>query len=95
MAFTRGSMEVKKYKIIYSDIVVAKDIPKLDFEIRKIIRKTIHEKLSMHPTIFGKPLRGNLKPAWVLRVENYRVIYDLYQKEVRILSIAHRSVSYD
>jgi mRNA-degrading endonuclease RelE of RelBE toxin-antitoxin system len=88
-------MAVKKYDITYSDIVVNKDIPKLDYEVRKIIKRMINEKLGTYPKIFGKPLRGNLKPAWVLRIGDYRVVYDIYANEVKVFSIAHRSVSYD
>lgn len=53
------------------------------------------EDLSKNPFL-GKPLKGELKGLWSLRIGEYRVIYtiDKSNKEVRIYVIGHRKKVY-
>jgi len=71
-----------------------KTFNKLDLSVKKNIKKGL-EKLKQNPFI-GKPLVGNLSGLWRLRVEKYRIIYQIKQNEliVYLLDIGHRKNIY-
>lgn len=73
-----------------------KEIQLLDGGIKKIIKKTIEDKLMTDPLKFGLPLRRNLLGLFKLRVGNYRIIYQIKKSEVIVLVIAigHRRQIY-
>ena len=85
-----------KWKILYLESAV-KDIQALDGSVKKIIRKAIEEKLGTDPLKFGLPLRRTLKKFFKLRIGDYRIIYQIEQKEVTVLviKIGHRSEVYE
>ena len=85
-----------KWKILYVESAV-KDIQELDGSVRKIIKKAIEEKLGTDPLKYGLPLRRTLKKFFKLRVGDYRIIYQIEQKEVTVLvvKIGHRREVYD
>ena len=83
-----------RYTITLHPLVVAEDIPRLDASWRVIVRDAIREKLCTHPEVFGKPLRQQLKGCRTLRVGDYRVVYWIDRKIIRILAIIHRSAGY-
>ena len=74
-----------------------KEIQSLDGKIKKIIKKTIEEKLMTDPLRFGLPLRRNLSGLFKIRVGNYRIIYQIKKSEVIVLVIAvgHRRQIYE
>lgn len=82
------------YNLKYSDQVINKDIPKLSAPIKILIRSAIEKKLLSDPIKFGKPLRYSLKGCRSLRVDDYRVIYQIMDKVVYVLVIQHRKESY-
>ena len=82
------------FKIVYAQQVVTEDIPNLDKKFREIIKKAIEEKLSMHPEIFGKPLRASLAGYRKLRVGDYRVIFEISKHKIIIWMIGHRKDIY-
>lgn len=82
------------FDIVYHYLVVKEDIPKLSTADKKKIKKAIEDKLTSSPEIFGKPLRRSLKGYRKLRIGDYRVIYRIENKKVKILCIGHRSVVY-
>lgn len=86
-------MEVK-FTIHYHDKVIKEDIPDLSLVWKKKIKKAIEDKLVSHPEIFGKPLRQSLKGYRKLRVGNYRIIFRIETKKVKIFVIQNRSVVY-
>lgn len=73
---------------------VAKFLEKLDMETRRQIKKKLNE-LKEFPEQRGKHLRYT--QFWSLRIGNYRVIYEIKNKEKKIivLFIGHRSDVYD
>ena len=73
------------------------DFKKLDPPSRKKILRGIHNKLGTNPKIYGKPLVGELKGLWRLRIGDYRVIYQIRKTEraVLILKVGHRREVYD
>ena len=82
------------YIIEYLPSVVSKDIPLLSKTIRIQIQKAIEEKLTIDPISFGKPLQYSLKGLRRLRVGDYRVIYQIKDETVLIVTIKHRKEIY-
>lgn len=82
------------YSVTFHPAVLKEDIPRLDALWRKKIRASIHVKLTIAPELYGAPLRQTLKGFRKLRVGDYRVVYKIEKKNVRILIISHRSVVY-
>lgn len=75
----------------------ANEISALDGTVKKIIKKTIEDKLMIDPLKFGLPLRRNLSGLFKLRVGNYRIIYQIKKTEVIVLVVAvgHRRMVYE
>lgn len=79
-----------RFVIRYHYAVEGHDIPRLSREWRVRIRRAIESKLTVHPDIFGKPLRRSLAGCRKLRVGDYRVIFTLSAFEVMVWAIGHR-----
>lgn len=82
------------FTIRYHEKVVGEDIPRVSREWKERIKKAIEEKLSFEPESFGKPLRRSLKGYRKLRVGDYRIIFRIEKKLVKIFVIEHRSIAY-
>ncbi len=82
------------FKIMYHERAVKADIPKLTISDRDRIKRAIEKKLTVEPEIFGKPLRRSLKGYRKLRVGDYRVIFRMEKKMVKIFCVGHRTVVY-
>ena len=82
------------YTILYHHLVVRDDISKLPRVWKKKIQRAIELKLTTAPDMYGKPLRRSLKNYRKLRVGDYRVIYRIEDKKVKIFIIQHRSIVY-
>ncbi|MHB8860239.1 MAG: type II toxin-antitoxin system RelE family toxin [Minisyncoccota bacterium] len=83
------------FDIIYHHAVVQEDIPRIGEVWRSKIKSAIEEKLSMHPDVYGKPLRRSLKGYRKLRVGDYRIVFRIDGERIKIFVIAHRSVVYE
>lgn len=83
------------FEIIYHDLVAKNDIPSLPKTMRARIKNAIEKKLITEPDKYGKPLRRSLKGYRKLRVGDYRIIFRIEEKRVKIFLIQHRSVVYD
>ena len=82
------------FKIFYHYLVVQEDIPKLSAAWKNKIKNAIELRLTTKPDAYGKPLRRSLKNYRKLRVGDYRVIFKIEGKAVKIFVIQHRSVVY-
>ena len=82
------------YTVVYLEDVVKKDIPLLDAPTRNSIKLAIEVKLTTNPVEFGKPLQYSLKGCRRLRVDDWRVIYQLFGQTVTIVKIGHRREIY-
>ena len=75
-----------------------KQLKKLDKQISDLITRVLRDKIatSPDPRLFGKALTGEFKGYWRYRIENYRVICELRDKELIILVVAigHRREIY-
>lgn len=73
------------WKIKVHCLVVHEDFKKINKKDQSVIIKTIYKKLSTSPKVYGSPLNHELKGYWKLKISDYRVIYKIEKKEVRIL----------
>lgn len=82
------------FRVSYHYLVMRDDIPKLSAVWKKNIRQAIETKLTIHPEVYGKPLRRSLKNYRKLRVGGYRIIFKIEGSNVKIFIIQHRSKIY-
>lgn len=88
-------MEVK-YKVIYLDLVVKRDIPTISASVKPAIKRGIEKCLMTDPIGFGKPLRYSLNGHRRLRISDYRIVYRIEPADstVIIVAIKHRKEVY-
>ena len=82
------------FTITYGWEVFKKDKPKLSASVLKQVQHAVETKLLVQPEKFGKPLRNSLKSYRSLRVGDYRMIFNIQGSTIKVLAIAHRSISY-
>lgn len=75
------------WKIKIHKLVVSEDFKSIDAYQQRLILKDINKKLSLDPKGYGKPLLGELKGYWRLRVGDYRVIYKIKEKMVEVFVV--------
>lgn len=83
------------FEVLYHPAVVREDIAGLNRDIKERLRTAIVNRLTRAPEDYGKPLRGELRSLWSLRVGDYRVVYRIDQKTVKVIQIAHRKDAYE
>jgi mRNA interferase RelE/StbE len=81
-------------KIKYHPKVKNKDIPRLSSNISVRIENAIRNRLMINPIKYGFFLRGSLKGFRKLRVGDWRIIYRIVDKEIRIIAIGNRKDVY-
>ena len=82
------------FEVVYHPLVVRDDIPKLKGIWKDRIRRAILGRLTTSPDLYGKHLRRSLAGYRKLRVGDYRIIFKLEGKKVKIIIIQHRSEVY-
>ena len=83
-----------KFTVSYHPAVMLEDVPKLSTSVQRRIKQAIEQKLTTFPEQFGKPLRRSLAGYRKLRVGDYRVVFRIEGRTVKIFLIQHRSVVY-
>ena len=68
-------------------LVLAEDISVLTALEQAVILKAVNRKLSLDPEAYGKPLTGEFKGYWRLRVEDHRVVYRIIKDQVLVLVV--------
>jgi len=81
-------------RILYHPKVLSEDLPHINNDIKERIKKAIEERLMVAPDKYGVRLRKSLSGYWKLRVGDYRIVYSIVVKEVRIVVIKHRKEVY-
>jgi len=71
------------YKIKFHNLVEKDWLPIPKNDIKKI-KSAIQKKLKTAPETFGKPLRKELKGYRTLRIDPYRIIYKVKEKEILV-----------
>ncbi len=80
------------YKLVYTNTAY-KDIKKLDIVAKKRIGKKIKE-YSKGPLLNSKKLTNSSIGTYRWRVGNYRVVFDIDNKNIVILRVGHRKEIY-
>ncbi len=75
-----------KWEIIYHKDV-DDDLKSVGPLAAKRIMNTINKKLTCEPDKFGAPLSHNLKDFRKLRIGDFRVVYQVFQKKIQELSL--------
>lgn len=81
-------------KIKYHPKVKKEDIPGLSPDIAERIENAIRNRLMVNPIKYGSYLHGSLKGYRKLRVGDWRIIFNVYENEIRILAIGNRKDVY-
>ena len=81
-------------KINYHPRVKSDDIPRLSSNIAVRIENAIRRRLMVNPIKYGFYLRGTLNGYRKLRVGDWRIIYRIVDKEIRIIAIGNRKDVY-
>lgn len=82
-------------KIKYHPKVKSEDIPRLSSNITARIENSIKNRLMVNPIKYGFYLRGTLRGYRKLRVGDWRIIYIIVDKEIRIIAIGNRKDVYE
>jgi len=80
--------------ILYNDLVLQEDLPRIPRNLQARIRKAIESRLGIAPDRYGRRLSRSLLGLWRIRVGDYRVIYEIEAGRVRVWMIAHRKEAY-
>ena len=82
------------FLLFYHPDVLKDDAKLLNKNILQRIKQAIENRLGTAPLDYGKPLRGNLKSIWSLRVGDYRVLYRIQGLQVLVLQVVNRRDAY-
>ncbi len=82
------------FRVVYHPAVPRRDLPPLNRDVKDRIRNAIETRLTRAPQDYGKPLMGNLRSYWSLRVGDYRVIYLIVPPLVKVIQIVNRRDAY-
>jgi mRNA interferase RelE/StbE len=75
------------YKVLIDELVFKVDLKHIDLAGQRKIVRFIRERLVTKPEVYGRPLRGELKGYWKLRIGEYRVIYEIQKAQVTVYVI--------
>lgn len=76
------------YDIRYHPRIFSEDLPLLDKKDQRRVLKAILKKLPHYPHEFGKPLQGELKGYYRLRIDPYRVVYTIENQRILVFVLA-------
>ncbi len=80
--------------IKYHPKVKSEDITRLGSNIAVRIENAIRNRLMINPIKYGFYLRGTLSGYRKLRVGDWRIVYRIVDKEIRIIAIGNRKDVY-
>lgn len=76
-----------------------KEWDRLDSSVQKRMLDFLSERIQRNedPRLLAKPLAGNMKHFWRYRVGDYRIVWELKEKEmiISVVRVAHRRHVYD
>lgn len=75
------------FSVIIDELVFTEDFEEITKSDQQKILKTIRKKLTTEPELYGKPLRGELKGFWKLKVDKYRVVYSIDKSKIEVYVI--------
>lgn len=72
----------------------ADDLRRVPRNLRERILTAVEERLGSAPDRYGQRLRQSLHGYWKLRVGDYRVVYEIVERSVRVYGVMHRREVY-
>jgi len=81
-----------KYRLVYTQRAV-RDIKKLSEDARKRIGKTLL-RYQDDPLSFAESLTESALGSYRFRVGDYRIIFDIEEKDIIVLRVGHRRELY-
>jgi mRNA interferase RelE/StbE len=80
------------YTVEIDELVFSEDFKRIDGAGQKRIIKAVRKKLTAEPTAYGKPLSGQYKGFWKLKVGPYRVVYEILKSKliVYVIKVGYR-----
>lgn len=83
------------YQVLYHRNI-KKDLKRLDKKVVDLFFCTVKEKILKDP-YSGVKLKGRYRNLWKIRLGDFRIVYSIENKELRIhiLRIRHRNNVYD
>ena len=71
---------------------VKKDLKKISKKNQQFIKRAIETRLAIDPVFFWKPLQYSLSGCRSMRVGDYRIIFQVEMKNIKVLiiKIGHR-----
>lgn len=89
-------MSQERYTIVISARAM-EEIDSLPKTVKEWVLRDVNKKLTSDPISFGKPLSGEFKGCYRLRINDYRVIYKISQNivTVYVVRVDHRKGVYD
>ena len=75
------------YTVEIDELVFSEDFKGIDGAGQKRIIKAVRKKLTEEPRAYGKPLAGQYKGFWKLKVGPYRVVYESLESKLTVYVI--------
>ncbi len=72
-----------------------KDLAGVPRNIALRILRAFDERLAQEPARYGERLKRSLKGYWKLRVGDYRAVFEIVGREVRVYGVMDRREVYD
>ena len=84
------------WKIDWED-KARKDLKSLDYPIQKKIVNYLRKRVTDNPRSYGKELGGNKAGLWRYRWDDFRIICQIQDENIRVLvvRVGHRKNIYD
>ena len=74
---------------------ISRDLSSIPRNMADRILAAIEQRLTAAPDRYGERLRKSLRGYWKLRVGDYRVVYSIVGRQVRVFGILDRKEVYD
>lgn len=80
------------YTVVLDSRIFDEDFRTIDRPQQQRLIRTIRKKLTTDPFQYGRPLGGDLKGFWKLKVGEFRVVYQIIERrvEVYVVSVGYR-----
>jgi mRNA interferase RelE/StbE len=75
------------WRVQLHKLVLSEDLSVFTALEKEAILKAINRKLSLDPEAYGKPLTGEFKGYWRLRVDDCRVIYRIVKDNILVIVV--------